>query len=206
MSIFTQRLTALRQMVGISTEDLARRIGIGKITLQNYETEYSTPDLKTLRTLADVFGVSVDYLVGRSDVFAAEPGKYREIQVAEKIGGPEAMIRMDDVIDTVYIPRTMTRDCLHFGLRISDDAMTKARIYPSDTVIVRSQTFAENGDLVVAVVGQEDAIVRRYYRKGNTVILQPETENVTYETITIQPDQTRFLILGKVVQVIISNL
>jgi transcriptional regulator with XRE-family HTH domain len=55
--------------------ELASTLGVGKTTISNYETEYSTPDIETLNKLAQHFNVSIDYLLGRTD----DPTPYDKI-------------------------------------------------------------------------------------------------------------------------------
>lgn len=62
-----KRLVQLRKANDITQEELGRQIGVGKTTISNYETGYSSPDSETLVKLADYFNVSIDYLLGYSD-------------------------------------------------------------------------------------------------------------------------------------------
>lgn len=62
-----KRLLQLRKSNDVTQEELGRQIGVGKTTISNYETGYSTPDTETISRIADFFNVSVDYLLGRTD-------------------------------------------------------------------------------------------------------------------------------------------
>lgn len=57
----------LRVEKNINQSELGKLIGVGKTTISNYETGYSSPDQETLIKIADFFNVSVDYLLNRSD-------------------------------------------------------------------------------------------------------------------------------------------
>lgn len=72
MATFPERLRKLRIERGWSQEELGRRINVTKVSVSGYEKGKRNPDTDTLQKIADVFGVSVDYLLGRSDV--REPG------------------------------------------------------------------------------------------------------------------------------------
>lgn len=61
------KIKMLRQQKNINQAELGKIVGVGKTTISNYETGYSVPDLETLIKLADYFGVTTDYLLGRSD-------------------------------------------------------------------------------------------------------------------------------------------
>ena len=75
--------------------------------------------------------------------------------------------------------------------------MRDAGILPDDLVVVRRQESAENGDIVIAIVDDE-ATVKRFRKKGKTIILQPD--NTEFEPIEFeQPENLK--LLGKVVEV-----
>ena len=86
---------------------------------------------------------------------------------------------------------------VHFALRVKGDSMQGAGILDGDYVIVRQQPDADNGDVVAALLG-EDATVKRFYKEGDRVRLQPE--HPTMEPLLVSSEQG-VLILGKVVAV-----
>ena len=67
MQIFAQRLRALREAASLSREQAANAIQITSRTYQRYENDEREPTAPTIVALADFFGVSADYLLGRSD-------------------------------------------------------------------------------------------------------------------------------------------
>lgn len=69
-----KRLVQLRKINNVTQEELGKQIDVGKTTISNYETGYSSPDSETLTKLADFFGVSVDYLLGRTDIKDKDDG------------------------------------------------------------------------------------------------------------------------------------
>jgi len=94
----------------------------------------------------------------------------------------------------------LTFDCAgrekeYFALRVRGESMLKAGILPDDLVVVRQQQTAVNGEIVVALLGEE-ATVKRLSRKGGKVWLLPE--NDAYQPI----DGTEAQLLGKVVAVV----
>jgi transcriptional regulator with XRE-family HTH domain len=68
METIGERIRRLRKEKDISQEQLGKMVNVGKTTISNYETNYSSPDTETLKKLAECFGVSVDYLLGRTDI------------------------------------------------------------------------------------------------------------------------------------------
>lgn len=75
----------------------------------------------------------------------------------------------------------------HFALEVKGDSMIEAGIHDGDTVIIRRCHTAENGDIVVALVEQEEATLKRLRKKGSTVAL--EAANPEFKTRIFGPDQ-----------------
>lgn len=82
-----------------------------------------------------------------------------------------------------------------FGLRVQGESMIDAGILNGDVVIVRQQETAEPGEIVVALVDEEDATVKRLRRRGRNVILEPANEAMQ----PIEVGASRVRIQGKVV-------
>jgi repressor LexA len=85
----------------------------------------------------------------------------------------------------------------HFSLQVKGDSMINAGILDGDHVIVRQQNTARNGDVVVALIGEE-ATIKRFFKEEDAVRLQPE--HPTMEPLVISKAQT-LTILGRVVAV-----
>lgn len=83
-----------------------------------------------------------------------------------------------------------------FSLTVTGDSMIGAGIYNGDVVVVQKQSVARKGDIVVAIVNGE-ATVKRYFRDGERIRLQPE--NSDFEPIYIGRKSGDFRIAGKVV-------
>ena len=86
-----------------------------------------------------------------------------------------------------------------FLLRVKGDSMIEAGILEGDFVLVKPQSAAENGEIVVALIGDE-ATVKRYYRSKNQIRLEPA--NGRLKPIMIAPGSAEFRILGKIVGLI----
>ncbi|MGB9866744.1 MAG: transcriptional repressor LexA [Bacillota bacterium] len=84
-----------------------------------------------------------------------------------------------------------------FFLRVTGDSMSGARIQEGDLVFVRRQDYAENGDIVVAIVNGQDATIKRIFFTGDAIILHPE--NPRYKPLVLQGEQRDDVrIIGKV--------
>ncbi len=86
----------------------------------------------------------------------------------------------------------------HFALEVRGDSMIEAGIFDNDTVIIRKQDLAETGDIVVALIDDEEATLKRLRRRGASIAL--EAANPAYETRIFGPDRVK--IQGKLVSLI----
>ena len=112
-------------------------------------------------------------------------------------GGP--LLAEENVEDYVGVPEPLARGGEEFLLRVKGDSMINAGILEGDYVVVRRQQTAQDGDIVVALAGQDEsadeATVKRFFRENGRVRLQPE--NDALEPIYAEHVQ----ILGKVIGV-----
>jgi repressor LexA len=98
----------------------------------------------------------------------------------------------ENIEDYVPVPELVGGDDGEFVLRVKGDSMRDAGILEGDLVVVRPQDVASDGDVVVALVGEE-ATVKRFFREVDHVRLQPENP-------TMEPIRTKEVrVLGKVV-------
>lgn len=77
----------------------------------------------------------------------------------------------------------------HYALEVKGDSMIEAGINEGDVVVIRSQATADNGDIVVALVEEQEATLKRYYRRGAMIAL--EAANPAYEPRILREDQVR---------------
>jgi len=99
---------------------------------------------------------------------------------------------------TIAMPPEFLSSGEHFALEVKGDSMIEAGIFESDTVIIRKQDVAETGDIVVALIDEEEATLKRLRRRGASIAL--EAANPAYETRIFGPDRVR--IQGKLVSLI----
>jgi len=145
----------------------------------------------------------------RQGLIKRDPTKPRALDVARDLRPPRPLplvgqvaagvplLAEDNIEELVEVPGFLRRDDGDFVLRINGDSMVDAGIFDSDLVVVHPQDGAENGDIVVARVGDE-ATTKRFYREGRRIRLQPANEN--YEPIVV--DEGDVEIAGKVVGVL----
>lgn len=121
--------------------------------------------------------------VGRLAIVGSVPAG-RPIDAVENIEGEIA-------VDTSFLPRGES-----FSLRVKGLSMKNAGILDGDIVMVKKQSVAQKGDIVVAIINGE-ATVKRYIPEGNQIRLQPE--NDAFEPIMVKKGSGEFRVAGKVV-------
>jgi repressor LexA len=90
---------------------------------------------------------------------------------------------------TITVPPEMLGAGEHFALEVRGDSMIDAGIFDGDTVLIRKQDTAGTGEIVVALVDDEEATLKRLRRRGNSVAL--EAANPAYETRIFGPDRVK---------------
>ena len=90
---------------------------------------------------------------------------------------------------SISVPPEMLGGGEHFALEVRGDSMVDAGIFDGDTVLIVRQDTASNGEIVVALVDDEEATLKRLRRKGNAVAL--EAANPAYETRIFGPDRVK---------------
>jgi repressor LexA len=126
-------------------------------------------------------------------------GEVRRLPLVGQIAAGGPLLAEQNVEDYVAVPEPLSRGGEEFLLRVKGDSMIQAGILDGDFVVVRRQQTAQNGDIVAALAGEDEAAdeatVKRFFREDGRVRLQPE--NDALEPIYASHVQ----ILGKVVGV-----
>lgn len=101
-------------------------------------------------------------------------------------------------MSTVSVPPEMLTRGEHYALEVRGDSMIEAGILEGDLALIRKGDSAETGDIVVALIDDEEATLKRLRRRGTSIAL--EAANPAYETRVLGPDRVR--IQGKLVGLI----
>ena len=121
----------------------------------------------------------------------------RPLPLVGRVAAGEPILAEENIEEYVDVPAFLRRDDDDFVLRVQGDSMIDAGIFNGDFIVVHAQDQVENGEIVVALVGDE-ATTKRFYNEGRTVRLQPENE--LYEPIIVNADEVQ--LVGRVVGVL----
>jgi len=92
-------------------------------------------------------------------------------------------------VTRISLPDNIENKGEFFGLKVSGDSMVEAGINDGDTVVIKKTDTAENGKIVVALIDDHEAMLKRLRRKGKTIAL--ESANRNYETKIFGPDRVK---------------
>ena len=109
-----------------------------------------------------------------------------ELPVMGRIAAGVPIEAISHVSHSVTVPNAMLSGRgEHYALEVRGDSMIEAGINDGDVVVIRETSTADNGDIVVALVEDQEATLKRFMRRGNTIAL--EAANPAYET-RVYPD------------------
>jgi repressor LexA len=135
---------------------------------------------------------AIEILDGSSDMHDSK--KVVQVPIIGRVTAGQPILAVENIENTFPLPTDMVREDNVFMLKVRGESMIEAGILDGDYIIVRQQNTARNGEIIVALIGEE-ATVKRFYKERTLIRLQPE--NPTMEPIYSQ-DVT---ILGKVIGV-----
>jgi len=185
-----KKIRELRKTKGWSSDKLAEMVGTAGAYIREIELGKRRPSLKMLEKIAQALGVSVAELL-------TSPEEKKELELEQRTdlvmvpvfsGVPASGFEGGDVeiIDYLPTPREMLRGVPQervAWVKVVGDSM-EPLVKKGDMILVADGSYAEirNGDLVVAVLDGERTL-KRFYDKGDFILLQPE--NSSYEPIVI---------------------
>jgi len=112
-----------------------------------------------------------------------------DIPVLGKIAAGTPAEAIQNEVSRISIPEELSKNGEHFGLKVSGDSMIEAGINDGDTVIVKKSNTANNGQIVVALIDDHEAMLKRLRRKGKVIAL--ESANKRYETKIFGTDRVK---------------
>ncbi len=129
------------------------------------------------------------------DGSAAPKERFVRVPVVGRVAAGVPITAIENIEEYLSLPHSLLGTDDVFILNVSGDSMTGAGIFDNDKIIAKKQEFAQNGDIVVAMI-EDEATVKRFYLENGQVKLQPENDSY-------QPIYTKDMnILGKVIGVL----
>lgn len=196
------RLKELRKSRNLTQAELAKILGIAQPTLSGWENDKFQIDDDIKTKIADYFGVTVDYLLGREDI--TKLSNYLRPVIENKkipiIGtvkcGPNGLA-FEDIDGYVYVDDDLTGEILAF--RCKGDSMKFEAIDDGDIAIVRRQDDVECGELAVVIVNGDEGTLKRVRKFDGGIILEAANPDYPPRIFTGE-DLNKIKIVGKVLE------
>lgn len=157
------RLKEIRLARGLSQKKVALDLNLSPVVYGRYENGTRQPPHAILLMLAEYFGVSTDYLLGRGKGSQSPPAPTKEgvrIPVVGRVPAGVPFTAIEEVLDWEEIAPEQAKKGEYFALKVKGDSM-EPRICDGDVLIIRKQSTAETGDIVIALIDGEDATVKK---------------------------------------------
>lgn len=202
---FSQRVKLLREKSGLTQQGLADKMGLTNRAVGAWESGRSRPRLDKMQKLADLFDVSVADLMGEEVPEGAPPqaipftadsdtvpfvrlGKVHAGMSAEEIPNPECVVQVPRIVAEAH-PRG-------FLLMVEGDCMDRA-YPPGCLVLVDPELEPWNGCAVVAEVAPGEAVLRRYSRGQNSLMLYADSHS-SYDDMIFTGEFAEVRLVGTV--------
>jgi len=124
-----------------------------------------------------------------------ESGRPIAVPVMGRIAAGTPVEAIQNKSHTIHVPPELLSSGEHFALEVRGDSMIEAGILEGDLALIRRTDTADTGDIVVALIDNEEATLKRFRRRGASIALEPA--NAAYEVRILPP--TRVRIQGKMV-------
>lgn len=162
--------------------DLKSKSGIHRIVSALEERGY----IKKLNNRARAIEI-----IKNVNLIDTESGKNKNniisIPILGKIAAGRPIEAISDNTNYIELPETLLKKGEYFILNVEGDSMIEAGIFDGDQVVIRKANDANNGEIVVALIDNNEATLKRIFKRGQQVALQPENSN--YKTVIYGPDR-----------------
>lgn len=196
------RLKELRKKLKLTQEQISKKLGLSRSAIAMYETNSSEPDFQTLVKMAEFFGVSVDYLIGKDNNDNSNK-KGVKIPVLGSIPAGIALEAIEDILDYEEISEEQARTGEFFALKVKGESM-EPTIHDGDVIIFRKQEDADNGKICVVMINGYDATLKEIKKEPNGLWVLPHNPNSNFKPTFYSNDDIEKIpvrILGVAVEI-----
>jgi len=203
MESFGKKLKRLRVDADMSQTELIavmklrnKDISISKSMISKWENGHEEPSrFGDVATMAEVFNVSTDYLIGLT-MDSEESPEYKRIPILGSIAAGLPILAQEDIEGYENVPIGLRID---FCLRVKGDSMIGARIMDGDLVYMRQQSDVEDGEIAAVLIDSDTATLKRVYKVHGKVILRAENPNYP-EMVYAKTDMVEVRIIGLAIE------
>ena len=194
-SYFSKNLKKLRTDHGMEQRELAETLGFkSSSAVSEWEKGVREPSVMVISKIAEIFRVSISDIMEKdlsSQKIKRDHQSVNSVPLLGTIAAGQPILAEQNIEDYFNLDKKIKAD---FCLRIKGDSMINVNILDGDIVFIRKQEELEDGE-IGAVLVDDSATLKRFYRENGSVILQ--AENPIYKPLVISKGDVR--ILGKMV-------
>ena len=201
-----KRIKARRKELGMTVDEIAEKLGKNRATIYRYESgDINEMSYGVLGPLAKILKTTPAELAGwGTDIIgnAKEETKknIRMVNIYGRVAAGQPIEAIEEYLDTVPFSVSSNETEQYYGLKIDGDSMEPNILY-GDYVIVRKQDYAEDGDIIIALVDGKDATCKQLRKHQNgisLVSLNPKYAPMFFTAKEVRETPVR--IIGKVVE------
>lgn len=192
-----ERIKKLCRANDIKVTNMEKELGIAKGYITHLEKDGSVPSATRLKKIAAYLGVSEEMLLGHEEP-TSSGGVL--IPLVGRVSAGLPITAVENVLGQEEISKKLAETGEFFALKIRGDSMSPD-IHDGDIVVVRKQSCAEDGDIVIAIVNGDDGVCKTFRRTADAVMLI--SKNPAYEPLVFtsaELDTVPVKIAGRVVE------
>lgn len=195
------RLEYLRKERELSQNDIGNILGITSQAVGLYEKEKRDIPNEYLIKLSTYFGVSIDYILGKSDIRNTNISNSKQFYMCPVYGKISAGIPnwaeecLEGYLPIDYNLMGIVNPEQHFFLKVNGESMNKV-IRNGAYALIRKQDIVNDGEIAAVLVNGFEATLKRFSRQGDFIILEPMSTDKSFK-MQIYDKNTNIKILGK---------
>jgi repressor LexA len=139
-----------------------------------------------------------DFKAALPSAVTSDGGESTQLPLLGRIAAGTPIEALRDPTNTIGVPPSLVGRGEHYALEVAGDSMIDAGILDGDTVLIQRSDTAENGQIVVAIIDDNEVTLKRLRRRGDSIALEPA--NKDFETRIFGPDRVK--VQGKLVGLI----
>lgn len=166
---FKDRLIKLRKELNLTQEELAQKIGYTRTAISAWEIGRNEPSNADTIKLANYFGVSTDYILGKSDNRNSDI-PVSKIPILGTVKAGYDWLAEENIVDYITLKENIPNVNEYYALRITGDSMLPL-LAEGDLVIVHDQDDVESGQTAVILINGEEATVKKVVKTNEGIEL-----------------------------------
>lgn len=178
------KIKQLRKQYSYTQAQLAKKIDMSQQAIARWENGTASPNPEMLIALAEVFNVTVDYLIGKTlnqdEAIYLDATASERIPVVGVIKAGYDMYAEQNILGYKYTDKNKTKGKECFWLKVTGDSMNAVGIFNGSLVLVERRKVVDNKRIAIVRINGDEATVKQVIFNEENVILQPRSTDPSY--------------------------